>query len=162
MRIELRFEKADFHHLIGLQKLKDIEQIRSGAREKIFDKVLAGEIAQVDIEKSVFYEKMEERLKYFKHIQTLLDGTSKYFRYDPKRKTFSLIDADFVIEGVDESKTVYLFIDQREGEESHYCRTYFPKESADYTKNLTRYTLLYKEKRSISTGTSEVLYKKGC
>ena len=32
----LRFDKADFHHLLGLHKLKDIAQIQRGKREKIF------------------------------------------------------------------------------------------------------------------------------
>lgn len=36
----LTFEKSDFHHLLGLHKLRDIAQIQQGMREKIYDKII--------------------------------------------------------------------------------------------------------------------------
>ena len=41
----LGFDKADFHHLAGLHKLKDIAQIQHGMRDKIFEKKLNGNIS---------------------------------------------------------------------------------------------------------------------
>ena len=158
LEICLHFEKSDFPHLVGLHKLKDIEQLRSDSREKIFNNILDGRITQEDLKKSAYYSKMMERLAVFPHIEEILDEKNLYFRYDPKKNAFSVIDADLVIEGQLEQEIIYLFLDRRQSGESHFCRTFFPRRTMDYTKNLPKYTLLYKEKRDLTSGTSVIQY----
>jgi hypothetical protein len=58
----LNFDKADFHHLAGLHKLKDIAQIQQGMRNRIFDRILSGEISLSLIEKSAYYGQMSQRI----------------------------------------------------------------------------------------------------
>ena len=160
VEIHLSFEKTDFHHLVGLHKLKDIEQLRSGAREDIFDRIVQGEITQEQIEKSAFYNDMSSRIAVFPYIGAFLEDTNLYFRYDPKINAFSAIKADFVIEGLAANTDVYLFLDKRAKDTCHFCRTFFPREETDYTRNLPKFTLLYKEKRNSADGTSIVQYNK--
>ena len=69
----LNFDKADFHHLSGLHKLKDIAQIQQGKRNKIFDQIISGEITQVLIEKSVYYEQMQGRIFPLTDLEKMLD-----------------------------------------------------------------------------------------
>lgn len=121
LEIRLCFEKSDFHHLVGLHKLRDIEQLRSDSREKIFNSVLEGRITQEDLKKSAYYSEMMERLAVFPHIEEILDEKNLYFRYDPKKNAFSVIDADLVIEGQLEQEIIYLFLDKRQSGESHFC-----------------------------------------
>lgn len=49
-------------------------------------------------------------------------------------------------------------IDKLPDLEKYFCRSFFPEERKDYTKNQASWTLLYKEKRKISTEEVEVLY----
>jgi hypothetical protein len=58
----LNFDKADFHHIAGLHKLKDIAQIQQGMRDKIFDQIISGGISLSLIEKSAYYGQMRGRI----------------------------------------------------------------------------------------------------
>ena len=58
------FQTSDFHHIAGLHKLKDIAQIQQGMREKVFEKIITGEISQTLIEKSEYYEQMQGQPRY--------------------------------------------------------------------------------------------------
>ena len=95
----LNFDKADFHHLSGLHKLKDIAQIQQGKRNKIFDQIISGEITQVLIEKSVYYEQMQGRIFPLTDLEKMLDDNQMIFRYNEKVHKFSLIKADYLLEG---------------------------------------------------------------
>ena len=46
-----------------------------------------------------------------------------------------------------------IFLDQLPEPDTFFCRSFFPKEGKDYTKGQAVYTLLKKEKISLSTGT---------
>lgn len=96
----MRFDKADFHHLLGLHKLKDIAQIQQGKREKIFDKILCGEITEELVRKSSFYHQMKDRIIPLVGLENMLDGNNMIFRYNEKTQKFSVIKADYLLEGV--------------------------------------------------------------
>ena len=51
VEIKLAFDIVDFHHLVGLHKLKNLRLSR-GNREKIFKDILAGHIYFSDIDHS--------------------------------------------------------------------------------------------------------------
>jgi hypothetical protein len=95
----LNFNEADFHHLAGLHKLKDIAQIQQGMRSKIFNQILIGEISTVLIEKSTYYSQMVERILPLTDLENMLDDNQLIFRYNEKVHKYSLIQADYLLEG---------------------------------------------------------------
>ena len=50
--LNILFEPKEFHHLIGLHKLRDLRLAREN-REKIFYEILAGKITMEDLKKVV-------------------------------------------------------------------------------------------------------------
>ena len=155
----LRFEKTDFHHLLGLHKLKDIAQIQQGMREKIFDKVLNGTISHSLIEKSAYYEQMCGRILPLIDLEKMLDDNEMIFRYNEKIHKFSLIKADYLLEGEINSIPSFLFLGKRADDEiEQMCKTFFRKESMDYTRGQAQYTLLKKEKKHILSGKIVIQY----
>jgi len=155
----LSFQKSDFHHLAGLHKLKDIAQIQQGMREKVFEKIITGEIPQTLIEKSEYYEQMQGRLLPLRELEKILDDNATVFRYNEKVHKFSLIKAEYLLEGQIKVMPVYLFLGKRSDDElNQMCRTFFRKEDKDYTQGQPRYTLLKKEKKDVWTGEIEIQY----
>lgn len=153
------FQTSDFHHLAGLHKLKDIAQIQQGMREKVFENIITGEISQTLIEKSEYYEQMQGRLLPLKELEQILDDNETVFRYNEKVQKFSLIKADYLLEGQAKRIPVYLFLGKRSDDESNQmCRTFFGKGEKDYTQGQPRYTLLKKEKKDVRTGETIVQY----
>lgn len=157
----LTFDKADFHHLLGLHKLKDIVQIQQGMREKIFDKILTGHISETLIKKSAYYEQMKDRIVPLIGLEEMLDGNNLVFRYNEKVQKFSLIKADYLLEGKANEIPAFLFLGKRNNDEKEQmCRTFFRVGNIDYTKGQPQYTLLKKEKRNLLTGEITVQYDK--
>ncbi len=157
----LNFDKADFHHLAGLHKLKDIVQIQQGMREKIFDKILIGGITLALIEKSVYYKQMNGRILPLIDLEKMLDDNKMIFRYNEKVHKFSLIKADYLLEGQANSIPSFLFLGKRkDNEREQMCRTFFRIEDKDYTEGQPRYTLLKKEKKHLPSGAVTVQYNR--
>jgi hypothetical protein len=153
----LSFDKADFHHLVGLHKLKDIAQIQQGMRNKIFDQILKGEITIELIEKSTYYEQMKERIIPLTYLEEMLDDNQMIFRYNEKIHKYSLIKADYLLEGKANLIPVFLFLGKR-NENEQMCRTFFRVGCKDYSEGQSRYTLLKREKINLMSGTSVIQY----
>lgn len=155
----LTFEKADFHHLSGLHKLKDIAQIQQGMRGKIFEQILNGNISSELIEKSAYYEQMRGRILPLTDLEKMLDDNKMIFRYNEKVHKFSLIKADYLLEGQANSIPSFLFLGKRNDDEmEQMCRTFFRIEDKDYTEGQPQYTLLKKEKRHLPSGVVTIQY----
>jgi hypothetical protein len=155
----LNFDKADFHHLAGLHKLKDIAQIQQGMRNRIFDRILTGEISLSLIEKSVYYGQMAERILPLAGLENMLDDNQMIFRYNEKVHKYSLIKADYLLEGQAELVPSFLFLGMRnDDEKEQMCRTFFRIANKDYTEGQPRYTLLKKEKIHLRSGINVVQY----
>ncbi len=149
----LGFDMADFHHLAGLHKLKDIAQIQQGMREKIFEKILQGDISMRLLKKSSYYSQMEGRILPLTGLERFLDDNQMIFRYNEKIRKFSVIKADYLLEGNANLIPSYLFLGARkEDEKEQMCRTFFRIEDKDYTEGQPKYTLLKKEKVHLPTG----------
>ena len=73
LRFVLFFQKQNFFHLLGLEKLKDLAAFSAYGPSVVFEKILAEEITQTDLLKSVFYPKIESRIRYFQELQNMLD-----------------------------------------------------------------------------------------
>lgn len=75
--------------------------------------------------------------------------------YDCVEAFEKLLDKEYNAEG----RNIFLFLAQNGGEGRYFCRSFFPQDKMDYTRNQTLWTLLYKKKVTISTGEEEILYE---
>jgi hypothetical protein len=58
-----------------------------------------------------------------------------------------------------ESRNLFLFL-SNDNRDKYFCRSFFPEEKMDYSKNQASWTLLYKKKTDLITGIETVLYNK--
>lgn len=154
----LDFDKADFHHLAGLHKLKDNVHLLTGKRADIFHGILTGKLTYAQAEQSAYFSEMESRLEPLASLESFLDSNEIIFRFNEKIQKFSVIKADYLLENQYSGNDVYLFLSQRADAKKQVCRSFFPKCTLDYTSGQPRYTLLKKEKVDTRTGSVTVQY----
>ena len=157
VEIIIGFSRLDFHHLMGLGKLKDL-RIAKQNRETVFNEILRGIITYEGITKSRYLGLIQNRFEPLMSMEQLLDDNRLVFRYNTKLNQFSLIEADYLLSTPHERKDIYIFIAKNEDSGTYYCRSFFPKERTDYTKGQAIYTMLYKEKICLSTGEKQIQY----
>jgi hypothetical protein len=155
--IELTFEIYQFHHLVGLHKLKDIDISRDN-RENVFRSIISGDISLASVEKSFHFNVIRSRLDSFFNLEQILDDNNLVFRYNKNINSSSHIKAEYLLSTPSMANQVFVFLDKKGSDNRFFCRSIFPKESKDYTIGQPIYTLLYKEKITISTGKKEVQY----
>lgn len=157
VEIIIGFSKLDFHHLMGLGKLKDL-RIAKQNRETVFNDILRGIVTYKGITESRYIGLIQNRFEPLANIEQLLDDNRLVFRYNTKRNQFSLIEADYLLSAPHEGKDIYIFIAKNEDSGIYYCCSFFPREQVDYTKGQVIYTMLYKEKVCLSTGEKQIQY----
>lgn len=143
--IVLSFSETDFHHLVGLHKLKDITIARAN-RSFVFRDILAGRITYDTLMKSIFIDEILSRLQTFPKLEALLDNDQLVFRYNKKQYPYSAIESEFLLKMGDGTllDISFLFLDKSE-QGVYFCRSFFPMERTDYTKEQMQYTLLKKK-----------------
>lgn len=151
------FSKLDFHHLMGLGKLKDL-RIATRNRGIVFDEILSGKTTYETISKSRYLHLIENRFQPLAQIETLFDNNRLVFRYNMKLNRFSLIEADYLLSTPYAENDVYIFLARQDDTEHYFCRSFFPREQKDYTAGQAVYTMLYKEKIRLSTGEVQIQY----
>lgn len=151
------FSKSDFHHLMGLGKLKDL-RLAVMNRETIFNEILSGKITYETIAKSRYIHLIENRFEPLMHMEQLFDDNRLVFRYNMKLNQFSVIEADYLLSSPYEGNDVYIFLAKKKESDRYFCRSFFPKEQKDYTKGQAVYTMLYKEKVCLSTSEKHIQY----
>lgn len=156
-KLNIQFESIEFHHLIGLHKLHDLRLSRAN-RQHIFHKILSGEITLDDIQKSQYFYSIHKRLKPFQKIESIFDKNDLVFLYNKKLTSFSHIEAKYLLSTPFEYEDIYIFLDRKDNLDDFFCRSFFPKESIDYTKGQAAYTLLKKEKTNTLTGLRQLQY----
>lgn len=156
--IRLAFDKKDCFHLMGLQYLKDYPELNRD-RGKIFDELAEGVILVDKLEASVFYHKIKERINFLPLLEDILDSNDTIFKYNKKANTYSVIDADYLLKNNMDSRNIFLFLSKKK-DDTYFCRSFFPEEKMDYTRNQASWTLLYKRKINTETGAGKVLYDK--
>lgn len=155
--LRIGFSKLDFHHLMGLGKLKDL-RISTKNRGVVFDEILAGKITYGSVSKSRYIHLLENRFQPLAHIESLFDDNRLVFRYNAKLNPFSLIEADYLLTTPYMETDVYIFLAEHKNTRQYFCRSFFPKEQKDYTKGQAVYTMLYKEKIYLPTGLVQIQY----
>ncbi len=160
----LTFEKEDFFHMAGLHKLKDVTTLQiEMSKGIIFDRIANGNITFDQVKNSYFYQDIEKRLSYLEKIQKLLDSNQIVFQYLESRNKASYIKADYLLEEGYKTDIIYIFLNERSKAEKGQipimcCRSFFPMNQLDYTRNQPSYTLLKKVKIDTLTGTRTVQY----
>lgn len=153
--LRLSFDKKDCFHLMGLQYLRDRPKLGRD-RGKVFDEIANGKMAIEHIESSDFYKKIEKRVHYLPLLESMIDNNDTMFRYNKKANPYSMIEADYLMEKELEGQKLFLFLANDE-EKGYFCRSFFPKEKIDYSKNQSSWALLYKKKMNFKTGEERVL-----
>lgn len=160
----ISFEKSDFFHLAGLHKLRDVTVLRlEKNKESIFNSIVNGDISFSQIENSFFYNDIERRLLYLGRLQSLLDNNQIVFQYLESKNNASCIKAEYLLEEGYEKDILFMFLSQRnkymsQGIPTMCCRSFFPMDRLDYSRNQPIYTLLKKVKIDTITGAKTVQY----
>ena len=142
---------------MGLQYLTDRPEL-SHDRGKIFDAIGEGRITAKQLESSDLYYKIAGRIHMFPLLEEMLDSNDTIFKYNGKLNTYSVIKADYIMKNEVKGKNMFLFLAEKETRGRFFCRSFFPQDKMDYTKNQASWTLLYKKKVTLSTGEEEILY----
>lgn len=154
--LNISFDKKDCFHLMGLQYLTDRVELRRD-RGKVFDEIKERKITAEQVEASEFYGQIADRVDMLPMLEELFDSNDTIFKYNRKSKMFSMIQAEYLMKNMVAGKSVFIFLSRKE-EKEYFCRSFFPQDTRDYSKDQATWTLLYKEKIKISTGESFVLY----
>ena len=101
------------------------------------------------------YNKIETK----RLLEQMIDSNDTVFKYNKKANMYSMIEADYLMENNVESRNLFLFLSNDEGD-NYFCRSFFPEEKMDYSKNQASWTLLYKKKIDLSTRIEIVLYNR--
>lgn len=152
----ISFNKKDCFHLMGLQYLKDRPNL-SRDRSEIFNEIKERKITREQIESSDLYDKIAERIDMLPSLEELFDSNETIFKYNSKVNAFSMIQADFLMKNKIRDRNVFLFLSKNHNDR-YFCRSFFPETTHDYTKNQASWTLLYKEKNSLSKNQRTILY----
>lgn len=107
VELVIGFSKLDFHHLMGLGKLKDL-RIAKQNRGSVFNEIIAGSTTYESLTKSRYLAQIENRFEPLALIEQLLDDNRLVFRYNAKLNQFSLIEADYLLSTPFESSDIYI------------------------------------------------------
>lgn len=155
--LQINFDKKECFHLMGLQYLTDRPELAHD-RGKIFDAIKERRITVEQIQSSDLYYKIADRIDMFPLLESIIDRNDTIFKYNQKRNIYSVVKADYIMKNNVEERNVFLFLAENEEKGKYFCRSFFPQDKMDYTKNQASWTLLYKQKVILSTGEVETLY----
>ena len=158
LNLSIDFERLHFYHLAGLHYLKDLSDTLKGDREIVFEKILNGKITQADLESSIHYPEIKNRIKYLVYLESLMDSNETIFKYNPALEAFSAIRADFLLKNQVQARNIFIFLSGDKSNGKYFCRSFFPQTDKDYSLGQTNWTLLYKKKIHKSAQTETVLY----
>ena len=103
------FQKQDFFHLIGLQKLIDLRFLKRSA-EYIFNGCLKGNLTYSMLEKSDYFEELGYRLECFHLLENILDDNELVFKCNiNSMRVYSNIKADYMLQNFKDDLTFYIF-----------------------------------------------------
>lgn len=111
-KIEVKFEKNNFPHLLGLHKFKRISTINKA--DDILEKILTEEITASKLKESenrLFDSPLvSDRLTFFPTLMTVLENSDFILKFDPFKCIPTKLDVDFLINSEKVKVVVYLGI----------------------------------------------------
>lgn len=108
--LEIKFEKNNFPHLLGLHKFKKVASIDKAEEILIgiFEETITAQLLK-ETDNTVF-NVTADRLTYFPTLQTILDTSKTLIKFDPTKCIPTKVDADFFIYSEDIKVIVFLAI----------------------------------------------------
>ena len=73
LQFSIYFADRYFVHILGLEKLVDVDPIRTNKPDKLYKQILNGNISDNTLKNSRFFSKIQDRVEYFEDIFTFLD-----------------------------------------------------------------------------------------
>ena len=145
LSITVEFRAAHFYHLAGLQYLTDIVQVdksrQNNSTSRIYKKIIKNKITQELIEKSGFYNKIEERLMYLSDLGKVI--SSKFiidFDYTKVPKTKIL--SKYLLYKQYENGYAILGLRYNEKKDVYIPETFIVEHSDYYIKNQNSYNII--------------------
>lgn len=154
--IRIAFDKRDCYHLMGFQYLTDRPELNRD-RGKIYEAILERRITSQQVESSEFYSRIEDRIYFLPLLEQIFDDNETIFKFNRNLNSYSKIQADYLMKNHMEDRNLFLFLSKSK-ESKYFCRSFFPQNERDYTKNQPSWTVLSKKKIWISTGKGIILY----
>lgn len=157
VQLQINFDKKECFHLMGLQYLTDRPELVHD-RGKIFDAISEHRITAEQIQSSDLYYKIANRIDKLPLLESIIDSNDTIFKYNQKLNAYSVIKADYIMKNQAERENIFLFLAANKEKGRYFCRSFFPQDKMDYTKNQASWTLLYKKKTDLKTGEERILY----
>lgn len=163
-KIKLTFDYRDFHHLVGLHYLDDIDIPKSYKKlfkqiddEKINDEYLSTSKNYLKVRNS--NAMVRDRIYYFRNIEYFLDSKNLVFNYVGYMNKGSQITADYMIRSFYHGVNAYIFLRERSNKNNEYCLcSFFTDPLRSYNGQKAYWQ--YKAKTHYPTNTTEVLLDK--
>ncbi len=89
----------------------------------------------------------------------MIDSNDTVFKYNKKANMYSMIEADYLMENNVESRNLFLFLSNDEGD-NYFCRSFFPRGKDGLLQKIKLRGHLYKKKIDLSTRIETVLYNR--
>ena len=125
-----------FHHLMGLQKLMDIPAVRKGSRNStsyIFRSILSGTITLEDIQKSKYFNEIENRLRHFSQINRMVEFEKVIIDFNPSLIRSKMVNANYVLfKRSNDNMYLNLFLKAEESSQGQHIPLTFLPDLTDY------------------------------
>lgn len=154
------FDDSDFHHLVGLHKLTDINQVYKASAKTVLKRILNEEITYATIQNSSFIEAIKDRLLIVSNFNSIFRNPSTVFKFRKVVIQNSRLRWKYLLEFPLEDETpAYLFLDEyRLKPGNHVCVSNFIK-GTDYGLQQIKYTMLQIKATHLTTGNTEIWYQ---
>lgn len=145
--LHLVFKKANFPHLLGITKLKDLTKIAGAKTSALYNKIKRGEITYDYLATSALFAYCDvgRRIEDFAKISQLIQGLCDrkvIIRFNLKRAG-TMIEADFLLYIKEQPKIICLFIVEDYGNAGTYVpMSFFGTDNERYLRNQTVYDVL--------------------
>ncbi len=99
MKIRVYFAKKHFHHLLGLGKLTDIAPLvitKNNTATNIYKNIEKGKITYSQISKSVFFDKIKDRIDNFNYLNNML-FEKVVINFDKSKVPSSKLQSDIIL-----------------------------------------------------------------
>lgn len=139
LEFKVEFTPSNFYHLLGLEKLTDIEQIKNAKPNKVFKSILNGSISDSIINKSKHYASIKDRIINFDYLPSLVhfDKSNKIIvDFDKNKLSFEskLTNTKYILYKRIDNKICHLTLGKRK---IIYPETYIIEPSGQYLSDQT-------------------------
>ena len=161
-KLILKFEREQFSHLLGLDKLTDIKDLIRCNKKSIFDDIInSNDKLKSIIENSTQYYQHTnvKRRESFCNLYELLMSENLIFKNNKECEKKTKIPFDFLIKGIKDKNIISLFVRKENNSSEEYIGiSQFIVEKDDISSSATGYTLLYKAYINKQNKTHSVLF----